>query len=726
MATTSRGASTSMRRLSLDDQEKQAPAPAIPSSSDKKPVIVGLYGVSGSGKTTLVEKLKPELEKLHFAFYDGSEVIADLVRGGLDAFKKLPKTEQMYWRERAIEKIEKECTESGKVGVVAGHYILWSEVHQDGKVIGTKKDLDTYTHILYLDVPAVDLFNRRLDDKTRERGDISPIRLDEWQQDEKTQLLPVCRKHEILFLVVHQRPDLVAYVMMLLRDFQIHSEMYNLSKANCHLDQAMSIRQAQLEKMDADKTLAPHDLGDVTKGTPLKTMLVLDADKTLAPDDTGETFWQQKQGKSALNILFGGELQYSYTAFRQATMLYEEAASDEDFDKLCQAIADKVVMYQPVASLLKKGADEKFVGAIVITCGPRRVWEKVLEKEGLRGTVAVIGGGRIADGYVVTPALKAALVARLQVIHRVYVWAFGDGPLDLDMLKKANQAIVIVGEMRSKSMEEKLKIAVDNEGLRAHQVLIPESTPPRLDNFRLPAFQLDDPDFRKLIFNQHKPILGPHAHNETDKNLVGPRIHLLHATEKTSAKLLMTPLRDARIAGSALRKAHGRVGKYLATECLMDLIGVEKFAIPHVQGYATSGYRLLHEKETTIVALMRGGESMALGVSDVFPLAMFVHQDKLDDVELDHLQGQETAVLVDSVVNNGDTLLKAIHHVRKLAPNIRIVVVAWVIQSQALKHPVLVEIRNLSLIALRLSDNKYKGSRATDTGNRLFNTTHMD
>jgi uracil phosphoribosyltransferase len=34
------------------------------------------------------------------------------------------------------------------------------------------------------------------------------------------------------------------------------------------------------------------------------------------------------------------------------------------------------------------------------------------------------------------------------------------------------------------------------------------------------------------------------------------------------------------------------------------------------------GYRLLHEEATLIVPLMRGGEPMAFGVNEAFPLAM--------------------------------------------------------------------------------------------------------
>ena len=104
-----------------------------------------------------------------------------------------------------------------------------------------------------------------------------------------------------------------------------------------------------------------------------------------------------------------------------------------------------------IVALLKFVMRESHVGAVIISCGLRRVWEKVLEREGLSKAVKVIGGGRIADGFVVTAGLKAALVARLQHHHQMYVWAFGDSVLDLEMLSAADQAIVIVGDEKTRS-----------------------------------------------------------------------------------------------------------------------------------------------------------------------------------------------------------------------------------------------------------------------------------
>jgi hypothetical protein len=72
------------------------------------------------------------------------------------------------------------------------------------------------------------------------------------------------------------------------------------------------------------------------------------------------------------------------------------------------------------------------------------------------------------------------------------------------------------------------------------------------------------------------------------------------ATDRKAAKLLMAPIRDATVTDPALRAAHRRVGWYLATEFQTEVIGVEKYPIPHVQGSRTSGYRLFHGRQTSL------------------------------------------------------------------------------------------------------------------------------
>ncbi|MCJ1279766.1 hypothetical protein MMC21_007590 [Puttea exsequens] len=698
---------------SLDPPQDQNTATATPSVSKTKAIVVGLYGVPGSGKTFLANRLKQELGEEHFAFYEGSEMIDIIVPGGLKAFQELEEPEKLHWRQRAIDSIGESCADSRKVAVVTGHFMFWVEGQDAEQQVYTQSDLDTFTHILYLDVPNEVVAQRRLEDGERVRSPTSVAHLRKWQQAEKTQLRRLCYDHGILFWLIPSQGTILSRVSTLLRDIRHHTKAYNLSIAEGKLDDVVFAGQGQL-----------------------KTMLVLDADRTLAAEDTGALFWksiansrQSEDVDRTLKTLFRSPLGYSYTAFRQAVLLYEETGDDQEFDKICEDVASSVNMHPEFVSLLQLVAEQKSVGAVVVTCGLRCIWEKVLKREGLFETVKLIGGGRISDGLVVTAEVKGALVARLKDTHQLHVWAFGDSPLDLEMLSKADHAIVVVGEeeTRSKAMDAVLDAAlaarfdaalndaiIDKEGIRARQVVLPSNASPRLNTTRLPLMQLTDRKFVDSVFCQRSRVSGP---------------QVIHAMDRSAAKILMTPMRNAAVAGTDLREAHRRVGWYLATEFLTDVIGLEDYPIFHVQGQRIKGYRLLHEQQTTIVALMRGGEPMALGVSDAFQRAIFVHASKPIDLKGHHLQGQLTVVLVDSVVNSGKTAVEFVKHVRDLHATIRIVIVAGVVQADAIAKGCLAETlachSNLSLVALRLSETKFTGSGTTDTGNRLFNTTHL-
>lgn len=215
---------------------------------------------------------------------------------------------------------------------------------------------------------------------------------------------------------------------------------------------------------------------------------------------------------------------------------------------------------------------------------------------------------------------------------------------------------------------------------------------------------------------------------DIDAILCDSDFRLIHATQSSAATLLTTQTRDATVAGPSLKKAHRRIGWYLAVEFIGRAIGLESYEIPHVQGGHTEGHRLESEKRTTIVALMRGGEPMAEGINEVFPLAMFVHANNPEDLKLHHVEQQDSIILVDSVINSGKSIMEFIEHVRNLHATIRIVVVANVVQDKFISRETeanLARYRNVSLVALRLSKNQFTGSGGTDTGNRLFNTTHL-
>ena len=276
----------------------------------------------------------------------------------------------------------------------------------------------------------------------RSRPSTSASHLRKWQQEEKTQLRYFCRRHGILFSLISLYPTLLNKVSILLHDFRHHTENYNLSQAESRLDEAVVASQGQLE-----------------------TVLVIDADRTLAAEDTGALFWKKVSNLRpleyeafTLNTIFSSLLGYSYTAFRQAVLLYEETADNQEFDALCQDVALAVTMHPEFVSLLQLVAEQKHVDAVVITCGLRRVWDKVLKREDLSKKVKVIDKGRIADDFVVSTAVKSALIARLREVHHIYIWAFGDSPLNLNILRKVDRAVIVIDEeqIRSKTMNAAL------------------------------------------------------------------------------------------------------------------------------------------------------------------------------------------------------------------------------------------------------------------------------
>ncbi|KAL4899035.1 hypothetical protein BDW74DRAFT_171803 [Aspergillus multicolor] len=627
------------------------PPSPIPSSPSGAPRIVGLYGIPGCGKSFLMNELKKELGQDDFAYFNGSEQISEVTPCGLLTFDLLDESMKAHCRQKVIEKIKAACIEGGKVGIVTGHYMFWPEGEAAKRVL-TQVDLDTYTHILYLKTSEKRLLFQRSSDKTKDRPKYSGPHLTAWQATEIKELREFCYANNILFAYVCSNKidtkidtEMSDQLLRLLRDIRHHDEEHNLAVAERILDEALATHPGQLE-----------------------SVLVMDADRTLSAEDTGRLFWNiesrlddEQPFSGPLEDLFGSKMGYSYTAFRQAILLYEESAcNDARFNSICNKIAQRVTLYPQMRTFLDRVARNRDICPLIVTC--------------LSKTVQVIGGRSIADGYVVTASVKKALVTRAKDVHRARrVIAIGDSPLGLPMLTAADRAFVVVGKeaARSKSMDCELHLAIVNDGLRAQQILLPSSsTPPRLDTTQLPVADFESADFLESI-------IAPCA--------LGRSLQIHHTTNSTVAKLLMTPIRDASNSGPPLRNSHFQAGAHLAGTLLSELIGVEEVEIAHVQGHKAIGYQL------------RGKGADIDSCSDP------------EDVKQHHLEGNSTIILVDTVINNGDTVV--------------------VVQEKtvALDSPLQSVVRpdDLTIVALRLSENIYTGSGGTDTGNRLFNTTYL-
>ncbi|RMY60156.1 hypothetical protein D0863_11684 [Hortaea werneckii] len=656
------------------------------SSSADPPVIIGIYGLPAFGKTHLLNELRKVLDQYHYKFYDGSEVIERITGGGLAAFKQLDDEQKAEKRTTAINTIKEECRKVKKTGIVAGHFMLLSEDH-DPVRIDTPADWETYTHIIYLNTPVKEIVDRTQKDSGRpDRNQLPMAALEHWQNEEKTLLRKICYENRILFALANT------------------ADHKYISKLVDHLREGDVKRNTHSVLHEMDQIISKPE-------TKPQTVLLFDADKTLGIEDASRLFWmpaKESEDKTPLNDLFNSSLRYSYLAFQQAMLLYEES-DEEKFLEHCKKAASCIMLRPEFVELLEEAAKYSHIAVVVITSWIGLIWDMVLEREGLGDKVKVIGGCRLSDKYVVTPAVKGAVVKRLQTVHDATVWAFGDSEIDLPMLKNADKAFVVVGpgEKRQRAMWKALQRAIDVDGLEAHQLLFPENAEPWLNTRMLPITTSEQ--LRQSIFGT---------------------LELMEATDTPSALVLQTPMRNSAMSGNQLRQAHDRCGWYLAIHHVTQVLGTEKYTMHDVHQSQTIGWRLKNEDKTVIIPIMRGGEPMAFGVSDAFPKAVFHHAKEPEEVLKKHLDGMKAVILVDAVINEGGTIAGFVKHIRQINSDIDIVVVAGVVQRDAIRGPkvltrALSGCGKVSLVTLRTSERKYKGRGATDTGDRLFNTTHI-
>lgn len=187
-----------------DSQPNSSMASSGQPHTGSEAIVIGLYGIPGSGKSHLLSQLQQELGEDLFSFYEGSVQIAKLVPGGLSAFQRLSEPEKTTWRQQAIDTIAKENADNGKVAVVAGHLMFWSEEDSAPVSVYTQHDSRTFKHILYLDVHAQEIAKRRQNDKEKGRESQSADHLHKWQLVEKDTLRDLCQQHGILFSVVSE------------------------------------------------------------------------------------------------------------------------------------------------------------------------------------------------------------------------------------------------------------------------------------------------------------------------------------------------------------------------------------------------------------------------------------------------------------------------------------------------------------------------------------------
>ncbi|KAJ8610774.1 hypothetical protein MRB53_038325 [Persea americana] len=174
--------SSSRRVAYKDTQDRPTVCPAVPSplvmehhtqSDAEKPTVIGLYGLPGCGKSTMLRSTKDRFGTQSFDFLEGSDAIANVVPGGLEAFKALPATEKVDLRGQAILKVAKDALAKGCVAVLAGYCSFWPAIDDTISWIFTEADASTYTHIIYLNTAAELIHEQCRSDSEKERETLS-------------------------------------------------------------------------------------------------------------------------------------------------------------------------------------------------------------------------------------------------------------------------------------------------------------------------------------------------------------------------------------------------------------------------------------------------------------------------------------------------------------------------------------------------------------------------
>jgi uracil phosphoribosyltransferase/adenylate kinase/2-hydroxy-3-keto-5-methylthiopentenyl-1-phosphate phosphatase len=714
----------------LMSMAENTPPTGINSSSSKmavsKPMIIGIYGLLGSGKTTMLNLLRNALAEDHhrFRFIEGSEMVVKSLPLGvvLETLKFQSEEVKLRLRTNAINEIVRMCREDERPAIVTGHFIFWDGKGEVSKPVMNDADKQAFTHIIYLHNDPEEIARRR-DEDSRNRGVMGVDKLREWQDAEMSELQELCRENEIPFTTVRDHSTATKFINSFVR----YNSMNNEEDVARELKKSVEFQAFLHNSMGNEEFVEgnPESIAKVSSmmesKSKIKTMLVIDADKTLAPEDASELFWKELQklqknrkshvAENPLKWNFSGARKYSYMSFRQAGLLYY-GVDHTEFKEACSKVVEAIKIRPEFKQLLSLIADSESVGVVVATCGIKSIWQQVLERDVPNKNITVIGGNESIDGYVVTPETKANLVTMLRDDHNIHVCAIGDSHVDVEMLTRADMSFVVVGpeDGRSISVEPELLKAFKENGLRARQILFPPESAPRLTDK-----ELSTATFYAKAFVEE--LERPHS------------LDFAQATNKSAVSLLAADSRNVDIHGLDLHRAHRKIGWYLATEYVSEKVGVEAYDMTSVQDKPIKGHRLLDESKTCIVPLMRGGEPMARGVWEAFPSAMFLHAKGATDVQAKHLEGKWTVILVDAVINSGKSIVEFVRHVREnLSRQIRIVIVAGVVQEKAVAalQKDLVGIGDVSLVALRTSERSFAGVGPTDTGHRLFNSTHLD
>ncbi|PYH92369.1 hypothetical protein BO71DRAFT_457504 [Aspergillus ellipticus CBS 707.79] len=569
------------------------------------PVFIGIYGLPASGKTFLVQQVRDGPEKDSFVTYDGLEIIDRAGLCSTTQFLEMAKEQQMTQRESSMV-----CIRLGGKPVVITQYCKFTDTKMGcEEPIMTKFELSRYTHIIYLDTPAEDI-EERLHNGPQRLFKPPADRICEWQETQKRMLRDLCYKNRILFMAVKLPGEPISLIL----------NLYTYSaKSNQDVAQKWWVEFQHPQPEPA--------------GNDSENVLSLFGSKLAQSHSDGDGHY--------MGQLFGQPWTDSYKWLWQMYLLGQEI-DDLEFDAICEDVAKHVTIYSRWPSFLDRVAECSHIRIVLITSGPRLIWEKVIDREKL---------SRYTNKY------KASLVKDLKFKKRLLVWVFS-GPRDLGMLKKGNASILFIGKetVVDQKLMDDWKDALD-KGLYVTQVRFADLQSLRWNPFRI----------RDIDISESKLI----------DSIVALRrmIKIADAANAAATGLIMTPLIDRDSSQKVREDAYRRAGSYLAAQLIGNLVGTERYEIAHPLRIEKSGYRLMYEDETLIIQTVTAEQSFASGVRDIFTRAGLMQAPTPEHITVKHLTDIQTVLLLSGRVVDDGEMAGFVRRLRGLKERIRIVIV---------------------------------------------------
>lgn len=183
-----------------------------------------------------------------------------------------------------------------------------------------------------------------------------------------------------------------------------------------------------------------------------KRLYLFDADGTIFKHDVSDMFMQETENpeKAKQDMLDNFKrTKRSFISYVYHNRVHWKHANGK-FDKICQKLADEIVLYPGAKDCLQAALLDGDVA--IITAGIPKVWQKVMEREGLN-KIAIFGLVEENDQLVMDEQGKEAFADELKKCGKNVI-AIGDSVIDLGMMNKADHAFLITGEHHFKKIRE--------------------------------------------------------------------------------------------------------------------------------------------------------------------------------------------------------------------------------------------------------------------------------